>query len=118
MGTFEGLGVPRFGAYDRYTGDQTKILTVSDSGCYDHAVTLATADDVVQIAMTCDTAAASGYFNGLLVTATNSAALTGSSELNGIWCDMTVSANCSNTATGIGSYIAGVDKNHAGARNQ
>lgn len=113
MGTFEGLGVPRFGAYKRYTGAQTEILDVTDSGTYNHAVTLATGDDVVKIAMTCDTAAASGYFNGLLVTATNSAALTGSSEMNGIWCDMTVSANCSNAATGIGSYIAG---GHASAQ--
>ena len=113
-GTFEGLGLPLYGGYVAKDSDQSATtLTVSDDGTYDHTVTLATADDILKVSLTADTAASTGYFNGILVDITNTAAFTGSSELNGVWVDMTVGANCSNTATGMGSYIMG---GHASAQ--
>ena len=39
MGTFEGLGVPRFGAYIRYNEAQTEVLSVADDGVHDFTIT-------------------------------------------------------------------------------
>ncbi len=70
-GTFEGLSVPIFGEFYRYSADQTQNLFVEDSGVFnltvEHTMTTG-ADNSIDVTLTISgTAVASGYGSGVHV---------------------------------------------------
>ena len=70
-GTFEGLSVPIFGEFYRYTEDQSQTLYVEDNGIFNLAIehtTTAGADNALDVTLSITgTAVASGYGSGVHV---------------------------------------------------
>ena len=108
-GSFEGLGVPTFGTYKRYSEAQTEVLSVADDGVHDFTITKtgAAADALFSFTVTDETTFSSGYASVLYINHTNDGEKTGSisgTQMNVIAMDITLNDSCSLT-TGMYIYI-------------
>ena len=127
MGTFEGLGVPRYGAYTRHSEDQTEVLAVGDDGVHDFTITKtgAAADALFNFAVTDETLYTSGYFSVIGIQYSGDGVKSGSisgTQSNMIAMDITLNASVSFTSgmyiyimeggddgPGVGDDVTGID---------
>ena len=109
-GTAEGIGVPRFGAYYRYSEAQTENLAVTDGGV--HTLTIAnttTATNGIGVDTTYSGTYASGYGSGVHVGLAVAGTSTGgfaSCQLNAFAADVSVNGTHTCGIGGIYVYMA------------
>lgn len=108
-GTFEGLSVPLFGEFYRYSADQTQNLFVEDDGVTNHTVALdAVGGDNAHVVNITSSSALTGYDQGYYVNLTASGAGAGG-QVHAFAADITISGTPT-TSTWYGGmylYIAG-----------
>ena len=109
MGTWEGMGIPLFGEYYRYSADQTEQLFVEDDGVENRTIaqTGTAADNLFALTVTDAATYASGYTNVFYISYSGDGAKTGSisgTQSNMIGMDITLNENCSFTS-GIYIYV-------------
>ena len=110
-GTAEGIGVPRFGAYYRYSEAQTQNLAVADGGEHTHTITNATATgaNAIDVGYTYSGTVTSGYAScfhaGLAVGGTSSGAFA-TTQYNAFAADVTVNGTHTAGIGGIYVYMA------------
>ncbi len=109
MGTYEGLSVPIFGEFYRYSADQTQNLFVEDDGVHNFTVALdAVGGDNAHALNITSSTALTGYDQGYYVNLTASGAGAGG-QVHAFAADITISGTPT-TSTWYGGmylYIAG-----------
>lgn len=108
-GTFEGLSVPLFGEFYRYSEAGTQNLYIEDDGVFNLSITKtgAAADSLFNIAVTDETTFSSGYFTVIGIQYTGDGEKTGvisGTQANVIGMDITLNENVSLT-TGMYIYV-------------
>lgn len=109
MGTYEGLSVPIFGEFYRYSADQTQNLFVEDDGVHNFTITKtgAAADALFAFDVTDETTFSSGYASVIYIAYTGDGEKTGvisGTQANMIAMDITLNENVSLT-TGMYIYV-------------
>ncbi len=109
MGTYDGLALPAFGEYYRFSADgSTEILFVEDDGVTN--ITVATTDggdNAVALTLTDGSTITSGYVQGYYVSQTTSGKYTtGSSQINSIAVDLFLGGEVGCEAEGMYIYVA------------
>ena len=123
MGTFEGLGVPRYGAYTRHSEDQTEVLSVEDDGVHNFTLTKdgTAADALFGFTVSDETTFATGYASVLYINHSNDGTKTGTSsstsQTNMIAMDITLNDNMILT-TGMYIYVMEGSDDGPGTNNQ
>ena len=108
-GTFEGLSVPLFGEFYRYSEAGTQNLYVEDDGVHNFTITKtgAAADALFSFAVTDETTFSSGYASVIYIAYAGEGEKTGSisgTQSNLIAMDITLNDSCSMT-TGMYMYF-------------
>ena len=110
-GTFEGLGVPLFGEFYRYTSAQVETLYVEDNGVMNLTVanTTDTMDNAFNVSYSCSGTYASGYGHGvhvdMAVNGTSAGAFS-SQQFNAFGADVTINGVHTCGIGGLYVYIA------------
>lgn len=108
MGTFEGLGVPLYGEYYRYSEDQTQSLHVEDDGQHNFTFTDLGADNFIAVTVTDSNTVTSGYLQSFYTSITTSGSwTTGAAQINAFAVDLTLGGTIGCEAEGFYVYIAG-----------
>ncbi len=108
-GTLEGLGVPIFGEFYRYSADGTQNLYVEDDGVWNftHTSTNTAGENVVALTLTDSATITSGYSQGFYVNHTTSGSYTGGgAQINSIAVDLTLGGTIACEAEGLYIYVA------------
>ena len=109
-GTYDGLSVPMYGAFNRYLEDQTACWSVADTGAFD--ITLAnattTADNAMSVTVNSSGALASGYQQGYYCALNISSTTTGgnATQFNAFATDISISGSHTSWIGGGYIYIA------------
>jgi len=107
-GTMEGLSVPIYGAYYRYSADQTQALYVADNGASDLSFTSVGADNLFSITHSDTSTVATGYLQNFYASLTAAGTYTtGNTQISPFATDLTLSGTISCEAQGMYIYVAG-----------
>jgi len=108
MGTFEGLGVPRFGAYYRYSEDQTENLYVEDDGVHNFTFTDQGGENCIAVTLSDSTTVTSGYSQAFYVNHSISGNWsTGNAQVNSFAVDLAYTGTIGCELEGFYVYIGG-----------
>lgn len=107
MGTYEGLSVPIYGEFYRYTGDQTEVWFVEDDGVTNLTIDQPGADNIFAITVTDSSTVTSGYLQAFYTSVTASGSYTtGNSQINAFAVDLFLAGTVGCEAEGMYVYVA------------
>lgn len=109
MGTYEGIGLPAYGEFYRYSASGTQNLFVEDDGVWNftHTSTNTAGENIIALTLTDSATITSGYSQGFYVNHTTSGSYTGGgAQINSIAVDLTLGGTIACEAEGLYIYVA------------
>jgi len=106
-GTMEGLSVPIFGEFYKYSEAQTQAWYVEDDGIFNISITSPGADNYLAVVVTDTSTVTTGYLQNVYASLTTSGSYTtANTQINAFAVDLTLGGTVGCEAEGMYVYVA------------